>query len=64
MLTAVGFFIFVTGLAIALVGAAGGAFYPVRRRLPVQSPIALFGFGGLVTILGMAIYVLGKWLRA
>lgn len=59
---AIGVTISVIGLAIEFVAFAGMAFYPVRKALPVKSPIQLQSSGCAVFFLGVLVTLAGRWL--
>lgn len=50
------------GLALDALGAAGMAFYEVRRRLPVASPLRMFDFGCPAFFVGICAVALGRGL--
>ncbi|QDU39343.1 hypothetical protein Mal4_36840 [Maioricimonas rarisocia] len=62
MATMTGMGIVIAGLVIEFVAFAGMAFYPVRRALPVRSPIRLQSAGCGLFYLGVLVIVLGQML--
>ncbi len=52
--------ILIVGLLIEFVAFAGMAFYPVRRVLPVKSPITLQSTGCLTFYIGVLVLLGGQ----
>lgn len=63
ILTTIGAIFAAGGFLAEGLGVAGITFYPVRRRLPVASPLTLICFGGTAFILGVICIVAGGALR-
>ena len=57
-----GTIVVICGLLIEFVAFAGIAFYPVRRALPVQSPIQLQSVGCATFFVGVLVLFVGQLL--
>lgn len=63
ILTTFGAIAAASGFLAEALGVIGIWFYPVRRRLPVASPLSLIWFGGTAFILGTICIAIGGALR-
>ena len=59
-IVAIGMSIFVFGAIIEFVAFVSMAFYPVRRILPLKSPVQLLAPGCAIFYLGVAIVILAR----
>jgi hypothetical protein len=60
MVFRIGLILAIVGLLIEAIGSAAMAFYTVRRRLPIASPLPLFGVGGIMFVIGVVMMGVGR----